>query len=220
MLYYEDSPIEYYPTVKYWYRIYYDSILHKEIIKEIRTKVGNTSSDFNVINFNILSTNQKRKSLFLLATNIKINEKLIGMYTEIRKNSDKCKNSLNPGNKEWLYFETKNNTVSSECYYLIATGNYKMSEYGAILEDYKIFVADAEPPNSKFISNLELTMHFGVKESFELEYCGDIDGDSKPDIIIRSCSTQGCNCVLFLSSEADSNELLGKASVYAYFSDY
>ena len=62
-------------------------------------------------------------------------------------------------------------------------------------------------------------MYFEFGEGYELEYCGDIDGDMKPDIIIRSCSTKGCNSVLFLSSKAESGKLLRKVSDYSFYSD-
>ncbi|MDF1698302.1 MAG: SH3 domain-containing protein [Saprospiraceae bacterium] len=219
MLLYENSEIQYYPQVNYWYGVYYDSTSQSEILMEVETFAEQYTHEYDDKNHIVLRTKKQKKSLFLIATNIKQESRTIGIFTKTKAKSMNYSGYLSPGTKEWLYFKTKNNTVASECYYLLATGTYTMSKYGLMLEGYELFVADNEPRKSSFAVIQNLTSTIEYNQGFTLEYCGDIDGDGNPDVIIGSCSNSGCTSALLLSSKAKIGELLGLASSYATYDD-
>lgn len=210
MLYYENAPMDYYPKVTYWYGVYYDKLSKKEIIKEIKTQLADATDPDTGQRHKVLSSNDPQKSLFILATNQKIKERPIGIFTERGPKTEKSVKDLRPGNVDWLYFETKGSFISSECYHLLTTGTYKISEYGNLLSDYAVYVAHNPPPGSTYKIIQNVSQYFGLEfsESLYLKYCGDIDADGKPDVILSGCSNHGCRDILFLSSMAQKGTLL------------
>jgi hypothetical protein len=217
MLYFEHEHIHYLPKVKYWYGVYYDTLKRQEVIREIKTRLKETyDPDFQTKEA-ILLTDQKKQSSFLIATNEKLSEQSMGVFFS-RKPQKGYAPPMLPGTEEWLFHRLNSNTVASETYHLFATGAYSMTEHGLRLDDYEIYVADNTPPDSRFTLIQNISRYL-VGESHELFYCGDIDGDDKPDIIMTSCSNSFCSYTLFLSSLAKPGELLHPVSSYTFWDE-
>ncbi|MBN8680446.1 MAG: SH3 domain-containing protein [Chitinophagales bacterium] len=220
MLYFENAHIHYMPKVKYWYGVYYDTQQKQEVIRKIKTRLSEVPYEESGEKKQFLSTDQKNKSLFLIATNELISEKNMGVF-KFRNKSEDSGVSLLPGKDLWLYFKVNGSNVDSETYHLFATGAYSMSEYGLRLYDFELYVADNNPPDSRFtvIQNLNKDIGGNYFEGAYLFYCGDIDGDGKPDIILNTCSNSHCTYILLLSSSAKPGELLRAVSTYTFYDD-
>lgn len=213
MLYYENTAINYYPKVNYWYACIYDSIKQKDILVEVET-FQSESKYYDEVGTKIIETKHTDKSLFLIATNSKRDIGDIGVYSKNQTISENCDDYCRPGDKEYMYFETNGNSIIKECYYLITTGTYSINERGSQLEKYEVFVADNEPPEPSFTKIQNVSKHMPNSEVYKLEFYGDIDGDSKPDFILSAASSSGGANMLFLSSLALDDELVGLANIF------
>ena len=113
MLFYENGEIEYYPKVKHWYGVFYDSIARRERIKPIDTHTEKIfDTEFNQEETHLL-TNNPEKTLFIIATNEVLEEKEIGDFTR-RKPTPQNPGSirLKPGDD--VYLSTAKNRLKMQ----------------------------------------------------------------------------------------------------------
>lgn len=208
--FYEGDHISYFPTVNNWYGIYYDSISRNEIIKKVGVKVVKTKYEGDPKEHKILYTNQRSKSLFLIATNVEMPDREIGLFTKRFENDTKF---LRPGDSQTLYYKSEFNTVSGVSYNIFSTGTYELENNSLRLSNYKVFLSDRSPIHSQPTLLQDLTQILNINGVCEIVYFGDIDNDKKPDLILNRC---GNNCIeiLFLSSMAKEGELLRSVSVH------
>ncbi len=217
MLFYEDAYIHYYPKVKYWYGVYRDSISQKEVLRKIEPFVKNLKHESDV-EHDFLITNNKQKSLFIIATNTLITEREMGVFTRSQNKENDYYNNLKPGVRQWLYSQVIGSTVAGPLYELITTGDYFISDYGLATKNIEFYVYEGNFPNLTKIQNI--TKFTRNKEHVKIEYFGDIDGDYKPDIIIQASSHNSHNSILLLSSEAGPKDLLEEVSLYSHYIYY
>lgn len=217
MLFYEDSYINYFPKVKYWYGVYYDTVSQKEVIRKIEPFVKNLKHESDV-EHDFLMTNNKQKSIFIISTNTLIPEREMGVFTRSHNNENDSYNNLKPGVTQWLYSQVIRSTITGPMYELITTGDYFISDYGLATKNIEFYVYEGKFPNPTKIQNI--TKYTRNKEYVKIEYFGDIDGDFKPDIIIQASSHHSHNSVLLLSSEASPKDLLEEVSLYSHFIYY
>lgn len=217
MLFYEDSYINYFPMVKYWYGIYYDTVSQKEVIRKIEPFVKNLKHESDV-EHDFLMTNNNQKSIFIIATNTLIVEREIGVFTRSQNKENDCYKNLKPGIRRWLYSQVIKSTITEPMYTLITTGDYFVSDYGLEVKNIEFYVYEGKFPNPTKLQNI--TKYTRNKEYVNIEYFGDIDGDFKPDIIINTASHSSQYSVLLLSSEASPNDLLEEVSLYSHYVYY
>ncbi len=219
MLFYEGAEIQYYPKVKNWYGVFYDSLTRFEFIKKMETFVEKAYYEDSDTESEFVRTKETEKPLFLIATNMEMKEQKVGYFTH-STNYSQNEIQLDPGTRKSLSFSSKNTKIDFGDLHLFVTGNYMISENGLSLENYQMYVALSVGKSGKYIKMQNLNNYTTYKESYELEFYGDIDGDEKVDVIFSDCANRGCDLNLLLSSEATETELLGFVSRFSFNNRY
>ena len=142
----------------------------------------------------------------------------MGVFTRSQNKENDCYDNLKPGVTQWLYSQALSSKFTGTMYKLITTGEYFIDNYGLALKNIEYHVFEGKFPNPTKIQNI--TKFTRKKEYVTIEYFGDIDGDSKPDIIIQASSHSSHNSILLLSSEAGPNDLLEEVSLYSHYIYY
>lgn len=208
--FYEDAHITYFPTVKNWYGIYYDSISGKEFIRKVVVKAVKTIYEGDPKEHLVLQTNQAAKSLFLIATNTDMPDREIGLFTKHVQHNNK---DLRPGDSRTIFCKLNRNTVTGTYYTIFATGIYALVNNSVGLSDYVVWLADRNFDSTQPGILQNLSKELNLEGICEMLYFGDIDNDEKPDILLRQCGNS-CREILFLSSLTREGEILRPVSIY------
>ena len=117
---------------------------------------------------------------------------------------------------EAIYFQSS---------YLYVTGNPEISDNNIFpfttIRDYKLILRQPTE-NEEFKEQVVFTNDFlawigggGYEGGILIRWIGDIDGDNKIDILLSHATHYACwNVILFLSTKANENELVGQAANY------
>lgn len=214
MLFYENESIDYLPKIKNWYGVYLDTMLKKEVIRKIAVHIIDENHELE--KRMVLKTNHQYKSLFLIATNVDLAEMNIGKFINSAMSDNGKPISIKPGDDIWLYFNTIGNNVASTLYHLIGIGSYKI-EKRLTLSDYQVMIVDNFNQQKPIVQ--DIGKFVGYPGTYSLKYCGDIDQDGIPDLIMSGCGNTSCIDVLYLSSFAKTNELVQPISFWYWPSD-
>ena len=220
-LYYEFNAVQYLPKMNNWYGVYKKSNGEEEI-RAIKVRIKTVSDPDLGHSHKMLYTDQKDTSLFIIGTNEVIRPGYAGIFSRNYTRNSGIDLTIKPGVECWLYTRVERSTIKGEHYHLFGTGTYQISEYGLQLENFKIWVAKNNPPDSRYTVIQDLSPYFSfmvTEGSVNVQWVGDLDRDGKPDAILQCCSTQQCTNILFLSSEAGTNELLGPVSSYSWYDE-
>lgn len=220
-LYYEFNPVQYLPKLNNWYGMYKKPNGEEEI-RAIKVETRTVSDPETGHSHKVLYTDQKDTSLFIIGTNEVIRSGYAGVFSRNFAHNSGIELRIKPGVECSLYTRVKGNSIQGECYHLFGTGTYEISEYGMQLANFKIWVAKNNPPDPKYNIIQDLSPCFSLMKTeglVNVEWVGDLDRDGKPDAILQCCSTQQCTNILFLSSEAGTNELLAPVSSYSWYDE-
>lgn len=207
MLAYEEMHLDELPKYKFWYGIYYDERKGTESIRRIKLRLVDEENPLEDHGHKLIKTDQAAKSLFIVGTFDSIPEKEMGVFTRLDRVGAKCSDSLNPGDKDYLFFSTSDSRITSETFVMYTTGNYIYNGNDMVRSNFDIVIVGTTLTNKqKVVQNMK--EYFGYKEVYSLDYFGDIDGDNRPDLIMGGHSTSSGSTILFLSSRAKEGELL------------
>jgi hypothetical protein len=121
---------------------------------------------------------------------------------------------LYPGQIQHVNTRNAKRVNGKHSFELIAAGTVKKVQYCPELENYRMFITD-DRYNGHEQDMLPYLKHLGECGMPMLYWFGDIDGDSRPDMVFQAGSNYMVEYTLFLSSLSTGSNYVGKADQWA-----
>jgi len=210
----------------HWYGVYrtgkMDSLISVEI--EIEKRLNDELAMFYITT----NRSSNQYSLFLIGSSMPLTEQVSNYNIRI----DKSYPHLYPGEKtEITYRDGTRTSYRDSSFDLYATANVTGLEYyGPVMEDYSLRLTNMQTL-SLYSNEADMLVTQDISDGFEvfqyqlltqellprLFWYGDLDNDTKPDIIFLTWhGTSGGRYTLFLSSLADEGEFIKKADSWRW----
>lgn len=206
----------------YWYGIYARDSFADEI-RKVSVKQVEEMNEMYGSTVNVLKTNQKESSKFLIASATPLKTGYCGALGSFDLNAVYVSRSLGPGNQFSIYpGNDLNDTITKPAYGLAATGCATLEGSYVMVHDYKLTLLDfsTEPSRRQDVTPWVKPENEEISPSVDVLWFGDLDQDNKPDVIIQDCPYEvGCRASLFLSSKARNGEFLRKVSEHFWPGD-
>jgi hypothetical protein len=221
-LYYEND-IANQPTLPQlnWYGVYMRDSFSDEI-RKIEVRYEEEYSEMVDGMIQVLKTNQREESKFIIGTTYKLPLGYVGPLGITDSPGWFFEGGLAPGAMQPISVgqEPGDETIG-ETYFLAATGCAALKDNFVQVTGYQLQVLEINDTNSR-MQNLTpwFLAEIGINPQVQLTWYGDLDQDKKPDAVIHDCPFEmGCRASLFLSSKAQSGEMLRKVCEHFWYGD-
>ena len=222
-LWYEDEPIEGNLPPLNWYGLYRRDSFADEI-RKIEVRVKKEYSEMYEAEVEILKTNQKDTSKFIIGTTKILKTGYAGPLGIMDSPGWFFEGGLNPGAMLPISTgQSPGDTTYGETYFLAATGCASLKDNFVQITGYKVQLMEMYSDNGSGKSQ-DLTPWFqympDMNPSVQLLWYGDLDQDKLPDALIHDCPIEmACRTSLFLSSQAKKGEILRKVCEHFWYGD-
>ncbi len=203
-----------------WYGVYMRDSFADEL-RKIEVRLDEEYMDFFGQNVNLLKTNQKEKSKFIVATSAPLKPGLVSNLGVYDPGALYMSSELSPGAMIPIQpGQEMNDTIPVDTRYLAATGCAQFEDSDFVkITGYRLYAMEFQPngPSPKQDITGWVQPEEGLNPAVSLVWFGDLDGDRKPDAIIQDAPFEsGVRMSLFLSSKARNGGFLHKVCEYFY----
>lgn len=220
-LHYEDELVESGLAPLNYYGVYRRDSFSDELRKiEVRTE--KTYSEMYEAEVQLLKTNQKDTSKFIIGTVEKLREGYVGPLGIMDSPGWFFEGGLTPGVMIPISAgQAPDDTTFTETVFLAATGCAELKDSYISISGFKLQVIEILPENNRTQDlSAWFTCEAGLNPTVQLLWYGDIDRDRLPDAVIHDCPYEmGCRTSLFLSSKARPGELMRKVCEHFWEGD-
>lgn len=217
-LFYENLIADYVPKVKNWYGVY--STPKGDELRKITVYISMDSVEMSGALVPILHTNDEAQSKFVIGTDRELKSGIIGDYY-LRHNQwgpgNNFRYELGPGKTVALNSLFESLQLPGGFYEILCTGSFTVGPKWLEQHDFKIWATEKQTYNGAYSNKQDLSPYFSPNDqTCTLKWWGDLDGDNKPDVLIGRCATGegGCTDYLFLSSKAETGEMLHPVTLF------
>ena len=208
------------PGDQNWYGLYMRDSFADEL-RKIDVHLEKTYSELYDDTVNMLKTNQKDQSKFIIGSAVPLTPGFAGNLGAYDPGSFYLSGELSPGSMLNIYpGQDANDTTQYNSCFLAAVGCARFDESDYVkVSDYRLFAFESLPEGQAPKQDLTgwVQPEEGMNPSINLVWFGDLDHDHKPDALIQDMPAESSSRMsLFLSSKARPGEYLHKVCEY-YF---
>ena len=205
----------------HWYGVFRRDSFSDEL-REVKVSVATAPSDFYGEMINVLKTDQRDTSKFLIATLEPLTEGYAGPLGITDSPGWFFDGELTPGAMLPVSAgQPDNDTIFGNTWYLVATGCAALKENFVEITGYQLQLMEMLPETNHLQDMTPwIACEPGLNPVVQLLWYGDIDHDKKPDLVIHDCPFEmGCRTSLFLSSKAIKGALTQKVCEHFWHGD-
>lgn len=219
-LFFENDGINEAPPPLHYYGVYMRDSFADEL-RKIEVRMEETYDEFRGGQIQMLKTNQKDRSKFIIGTIAPLKTGYAGPLGLFDPGFVYANDQIYPG--ATLPISTgqeAGDTTATPTYFFLSTGcaDFQAGSDYVLINNFRVYLTEMNlPPNPRQDITAWLKPAEGINPSISLMWYGDLDGDHKPDAIVNDCPEEvGCRASLFLSSKARPGEYLRKVCEYFY----